>query len=868
MAALDSSSDPLARYWAKRDFSITSEPRGKKAKAGESLSFVIQKHAASRLHYDFRLELDGVLVSWAVPKGPSYDPADKRMAIHVEDHPLSYGSFEGTIPPKQYGAGTVIVWDNGTWEPVGDPREGLAKGKLVFRLHGQKMAGLWELVKIAKGGEKQEPWILFKKRDEFARPKAEYDVVTALPDSVIAKPLKAQLARDSEPAAGTVKTKAGRGAKTSKTSAREDTGVPGAVKAPLPAKMTPQLATLATGVPADGQWVYEIKFDGYRVMTRIENGKASIITRGGHDWSARMAPLVQELEQLGVGSAWLDGEIVVLDENGLPSFNALQKAFESRETNADITYFLFDVPYFEGYDLRAVDLLSRRKLLKALLDERATDHVRYSAAFETDPASILSSACRMNLEGVIAKRTDAPYLSRRTETWLKLKCKQRQEFVVCGYTDRSDGSPQIGSLLLGVHAPGGELVSVGSVGTGWDSNEASSLKRKLSKLEIPKPPFAAGAAKPGRWSKRAAGSERWVEPRLVAEVAFAEWTPDGQIRHPSYISLRTDKPAKAIVRETAKPLGAAPVRSAGKTAVGGIKVSNAERTIDPSTGLTKLDLVRYYESVADWLLPNLRGRPCSLVRGPTGVTGELFFQKHDDKISIPGIKNLDPALWPGHGALLEIGTAQALASAAQMNVIEFHTWNSLARNIDKPDRMIFDIDPGEGTNWQQVQEGATLVRTILSELGLESWLKTSGGKGLHVVVPLAPRFDYDTVKGFSQAVVQHLARTIPSRFVAKSGPANRVGKLFVDYLRNGHGATTAAAFSARSRPGLGVSMPVSWDDLAKLKSGAQWTIATAREYLSFQTADPWAEYWKSKQPLAGAMKMLGYVAPPARKRKA
>lgn len=855
-AASGSSSDPLARYWSKRDFSITSEPRGEKGKAGKSLSFVIQKHAASRLHYDFRLELDGVLLSWAVPKGPSYDPTEKRMAIHVEDHPLSYGSFEGTIPPKQYGAGTVIVWDNGTWEPVGDPREGLAKGKLVFHLHGQKMAGLWELVKIAKGGEKQEPWILFKKRDEFARPKSEFDVVTALPDSVIAKPLKAS--------AG-----AGAGNKTSKAApARQDSGVPGAVKAPLPDKMSPQLATLATGVPADGQWVYEIKFDGYRVMARIKNGKATIITRGGHDWSARMKTLIHELEQLGVGSAWLDGEIVVMDESGMPSFNALQQAFDSRATNADITYFLFDVPYFEGYDLRGVDLLSRRKLLKALLDERGTDHVRYSADFEADPASILSSACRMNLEGVIAKRTDAPYVSRRTETWLKLKCKQRQEFVVCGYTNRSDGSPQIGSLLLGVHAPGGELVSVGSVGTGWDSSEASSLKRKLSKIEIPKPPFAAGAAKPGRWSKRAAGSERWVEPKLVAEVAFAEWTPDGQIRHPSYIALRTDKPAKAIVRETAKQLGAAPVRSAGKTAVGGIKVSNAERIIDPGTKLTKLDLVRYYESVADWILPHLKGRPCSLVRGPTGVTGELFFQKHDDKISIPGIKNLDPALWPGHGALLEIGTAQALASAAQMNVIEFHTWNSLARNIDKPDRMIFDIDPGEGTHWQQVQEGATLVRTILSELGLDSWLKTSGGKGLHVVVPLAPRFDYDTVKGFSQAVVQHLARTIPSRFVAKSGPANRVGKLFVDYLRNGHGATTAAAFSARARPGLGVSMPVSWDELGKLKSGAQWTIATAREYLSFQTEDPWAGYWGAKQPLAGAMKMLGFAAPPARKRKA
>jgi bifunctional non-homologous end joining protein LigD len=837
------SPDPLARYWAKRDFSVTSEPRGEKGKPGAALSFVIQKHAATRLHYDFRLELDGVLVSWAVPKGPSYDPLDKRMAIHVEDHPLSYGSFEGTIPPRQYGAGTVIVWDNGTWEPVGDPHEGLAKGKLVFRMFGQKMAGLWELVKIAKSGEKQEPWILFKKRDEFARPKSDYDLVTALPDSVIAKPL--------HPAAGSAK----------KPAARADAGVPGAVKAPLPAKMTPQLATLATGAPADGKWVYEIKFDGYRVMARIQKGKATLVTRGGHDWSAKMPRLVKELGLLGLQSAWLDGEIVVLDDDGLPSFNALQKAFD-RGTGSDaIVFFLFDVPYFEGYDLRDVALGARRQLLKALLDERATEHVRYSADFESDPASIISSACRMNLEGVIAKRLDAPYASRRTETWLKLKCKQRQEFIVCGYTDRSDGAPQIGSLLLGVHAPNGDLVSVGSVGTGWASEEARDLKGKLVKLEIPKPPFTAGAAKPGRWSKRVAGSERWVEPRTVAEVAFAEWTPDGQIRHASYVSLRTDKPASAIVREKAKQVGPGPVRSAGKKAVGGVKVSNADRIIDPTTKLTKLDLVRYYESVAEWILPHLKGRPCSLVRGPTGVTGELFFQKHDDKLSMPGVKALDEKLWPGHGALLEVGTAQALASAAQMNVVEFHTWNSLAKNIDKPDRMIFDLDPGEGTSWQHVQEAATLVRALLSELGVQSWLKTSGGKGLHVVVPLAPRNDYDTVKAFSQAIVQHLARTIPSRFVAKSGPSNRVGKLFVDYLRNGHGATTAAAYSARARAGLGVSMPVAWDALPKLKSGAQWTIATAREYLSFQTADPWADYWSSRQSLAGAMKRLGFVAP-------
>lgn len=837
--------DPLARYWAKRDFAVTSEPRGERAQPGKELSFVIQKHAASHLHYDFRLELDGVLLSWAVPKGPSYDPADKRMAIHVEDHPLSYGSFEGTIPPKQYGAGTVIVWDNGVWRPVGDPHEGLAKGKLVFHMDGQKMAGLWELVKIAKGGERQEPWLLFKKRDEFAKPKAEFDVVTEFPDSVFAKPLKKAPPQRAAP-------------KKASTSghAAEGPGIPGAVKAPLPAMLKPQLATLAAGIPSTGKWLYELKFDGYRLLTRFDKGKPTLITRGGHDWSSKMPALVNELRQLGIKSGWLDGEIVVLGEDGAPSFSALQKAFDNHVRTDEIVYFLFDAPFVEGYDLRNVQLVDRRQLLKAIVDERGAEHVRYSADFETDAASILSSACRMQMEGVIAKRSDAPYSSTRTEAWLKLKCKRRQEFVVCGYTDRTDGQPQIGSLLLGVYAESA-LVSVGSVGTGWDAEAARALKTKLAKLEIDAAPFDSGPSKPGRWSKRRSGSERWVKPTVVAEVEFAEWTPDNQIRHASYVALRTDKPAKSIIRETAKFLAdSGPIKAASSQ---GVKVSHGDRVIDASTGRTKLDLVRYYESVADWILPHLKGRPCSLVRGPTGVAGQLFFQKHGEKIGIPNITELDPALWPGHESLLEVGNAEALAGAAQLNVIEFHTWNSLAKNIDKPDRMIFDLDPGEGTKWSEIQEAALLVRTMLTELGLESWLKTSGGKGLHVVAPLAPRFDYDTVKAFSQAIVQHLAKAIPSRFVAKSGPSNRVGKLFVDYLRNGHGATTAAAFSARARPGMGVSMPVSWDELSTLKSGAHWTIVTAREYLSFQSQDPWAGYWKTKQTLSNPMKKLGFT---------
>jgi len=609
------------------------------------------------------------------------------------------------------------------------------------------------------------------------------------------------------------------------------------------------------GVPASGDWLYEIKLDGYRLLTRCEGGKPRLITRRGNDWSSKMPALRAELETLGLQSSWLDGEIVVLKEGGIPDFNALQNAFDKR-TEVDIAYFLFDLPFFEGYDLRAVELRHRRELLESFLKEKSTEHVRLSAAFNSDPVSILNSACQMGLEGIIAKRADAPYISRRTETWLKLKCKQRQEFVIGGYHERAKGPEQVGSLLLGVYDENGDLLPVGSVGTGWSSEEAASLKAKLSKLERTSSPFLDGGKKPGRWSKRRPGGERWVEPRLVAEVEFSDWTPEGQVRHASYIALRSDKPAKIIRRETAKAVaGDVPLRSA-ETA--GIKISHGDRVIDPSTGLTKLDLVRYYESVADWILPHLKGRPCSLVRGPTGITGQLFFQKHGEKIGIPGIKTLDPSLWPGYEGLLEIDNPQALVGAAQLNVIEFHTWNALSRNIGHPDRMIFDLDPGEGTPWTHMQEAATLMRLLLQELKLESWLKTSGGKGLHVVVPLTPRLDYDTVKDFSQAVVQHLAKTIPSRFVAKSGASNRIGKIYVDYVRNTAGATTTAAFSARARPGLGVSMPVAWDDLPKIKSGAQWTIKNAREYLSFQTSDPWANYWKEKQNLTAAMRKLGF----------
>jgi bifunctional non-homologous end joining protein LigD len=827
--------NPLARYWAKRNFAVTAEPRGEHAPSGQALSFVIQKHAATRLHYDFRLELDGVLLSWAVPRGPSFDPTDKRMAIHTEDHPLSYGGFEGTIPRGQYGAGTVIVWDNGTWIPKADPRQGLKDGKLVFELQGHKLHGLWELVKIAKPGERQEAWLLFKKRDAFAKPRSEYDVVSALPDSVIARPLKAPPAEASPD------------------------GVPRAAKqAPLPATMTPQLASLATVAPTSGAWSYEIKLDGYRLMTRIDGGRPKLITRGGHDWSAKMPGLVKALQGLNLGSAWLDGEIVVIGADGTPDFNALQNAFDRSRTEG-IDYFLFDLPYLEGYDLRALPLIQRRQLLKQLFDDSPHDErLRFSESFDADAASILESARRMGLEGVIAKRKDSPYESRRSEHWLKLKNKQRQEFVVAGYTDRSSGEAEVGSLLLAVHDDQGQLAYVGNVGTGWSAQTARDLRAKLQAIETKASAFGDKPLHKHRWSTAEAKARHWVKPQLVAEVEFSDWTPDDQVRHAKFLGLRADKDAKGVKRESAiTPAGPGIPVAAGDGMVGGIKVSHPQRVIDPGTGITKLELVRYYESVAQWMLPHLKGRPCSLVRGPEGVGGQLFFQKHIDAQQIADIKQLDTALLPGHEPLLEVSTEKALIAAAQMNVIEFHTWNAPAKKFATPDRVVFDLDPGEGERWERVVEAASLVRALLQELGLQSWLKTSGGKGLHLVVPLKPRDDWDTVKDFAQAVVVHLAKVIPQRFVAKSGAGNRVGKIFVDWLRNNHGATTAAAFSARARPGLGVSMPLPWDALPSLKRSDQWSVRTAREHLSFQSVDPWQDYWTCKQTLTEGLQALG-----------
>jgi len=820
------STDPLQRYREKRDFRITGEPSGQRASKRElpavERAFVVQKHAARRLHYDFRLELDGALKSWAVPKGPSLDPDAKRMAVHVEDHPLEYGSFEGTIPPKQYGAGTVIVWDHGTWIAEGDPSEGYRDGKLKFELRGEKLRGRWTLVRMhGHADERQEPWLLIKERDAFARPERDYSVVDALPDSALAAP-----DRSAPP--------------------------PQAREAALPESLDPQLATLVGTVPASGAWSWEMKFDGYRLLARVDGSDVRLLTRNGHDWTQRMPSLARAIGELRLPGGWLDGEIVVADADGVPDFQQLQNAFDSARTD-DIVYYAFDMPFCCGYDLRQVPLRERRALLQEWLAAHPSERLRFSEDFSAAPGELLRSACELGMEGLIGKRIDSTYVSGRSTSWIKLKCTNRQEFVVGGYTEPQGARNAFGALLLGVHDDEETLRYVGKVGSGFDEKRLQELHAQLTERETAASPFAQRVRERGA---------HWVRPELVAEVSFTQWTSEGRIRHPVFHGLRVDKPAMQIRRENARDAASlqGPDPSADARAerlLAGTRVSNPERVIDASSGITKLDLVRYYAIVAKAMMPHLKRRPVALVRTPDGIAGQRFFQKHASTSAMPGVRSLDPKYDPGEEPLIEIASEKGLVTAAQMNAIEFHTWNATTRAIEKPDRMIFDLDPGEGVEWRQVIEAAQLVHALLDELALASFVKTSGGKGLHVVVPLAPRHGWETVKGLSRAIVVHLARTLPDRFVAKSGPSNRKGRIFADYLRNGRGATTVAAWSTRARPGIGVSVPLSWDELPEIASGDHWTVRNVGPRLA--APDPWAAYAKTRQTIDTAMETLEFT---------
>jgi len=829
----------LDEYNRKRDFAATPEPGGEAKPTGKrgqrhALRYCIQKHDATRLHYDFRLELDGTLKSWAVPKGPSLDPKSRRLAVHVEDHPLDYATFEGTIPAGHYGAGDVIVWDRGIWIPQGDPEEGYRKGKLKFALEGEKLSGTWNLVRTRMEGGKEQ-WFLIKSNDESARPESEYDIVREQPDSVLSdrtliprKRGKAKLEVDAKP----VKTPSAR--RTRKKA--DQVTLSGAKAAALPESIKPQLATLVESVP-DGDWRYEVKFDGYRIMARIDSGKVQLFTRNGHDWTAKMPQQAEALAALGLESAWLDGEVVVPNEDGTPDFQALQNAFEVGRSGT-IVYYLFDLPYLNGMDLREVALEERRAALSQVLEHNDNDLLRFSADFTEQPESVLESACQMKLEGLIGKRAGSAYVSKRSSSWVKIKCKNRQEFIIVGYTDPKGARSGFGALLLGLHDEAGALHYAGKVGTGFNQVTLKSLHAKLKALEVDKSRLAKA---PPAADVRGA---HWLKPELMCEVAFAEMTRQGVIRHSVFHGLRSDKPAQAITHERpAKAATTGSGKAAGSTAnsAGKIKISNPERIIDKTIGATKMELARFYAEVAPWALPHLRHRPLALVRAPEGIDGELFFQKHTEKLSIPYITQLDTALFPDHAALMTIDTPEALVSAAQMGTIELHTWNAVAPVLDHPDRFVLDLDPDPALPWKRMVEATQLTQTLLDEIGLQSFLKTSGGKGLHILVPLDAVHDWAEVKAFSQAIAQYMAKLMPQHFSAVSGPKNRVGRIFIDYLRNSQGASTVAAYSVRAREGLGVSVPIHRDELADLKGANLWTIRNLMPRLEEQgDDDPWA----------------------------
>ena len=850
----------LDDYNRMRDFSATSEPaaikrRGRSKATEHALQFCIQKHDASHLHYDFRLELDGALKSWAVPKGPSLDPKVKRLAVHVEDHPLDYATFEGSIPEGHYGAGDVIVWDRGVWIPQEDPAKAYAKGKLKFELQGEKLSGLWNLVRTHMPGKK-ENWFLIKHQDSAARPQDDYDVLSAEPHSVLsdrtliskpklaaeqAKPVKKAPAKPRRTASGTLT---------------------GARKAKLPAQLKPELATLVDSAP-EGQWSYEIKFDGYRILARIDHDQVQLFTRNGHDWTHKLPQQAQALAGLGLESAWLDGEMVVANEHGVPDFQALQNAFEAG-SSGNIVYYLFDLPYLNGVDLREVPVEERHAALSTVLAGHQQPLLRFSEAFDETPDALLNSACQMQMEGLIGKRLGSPYVSRRSSDWIKLKCKHRQEFVVVGYTDPKGARSAFGALLLGLHdRDSGELRYAGKVGTGFNDTTLKSILAQLKPLQVKK---AAVVNPPSGFDAKGV---HWLKPNLLAEVAFAEMTKDGSVRHAVFHGLRNDKPAKAITEERAKPVKtsakatpskkAAPAKKKAEAAPsqlglasGKVRITHPDRVIDAVSGTTKMQLAEYYASVAEWILPQLKDRPVALVRAPDGIAGELFFQKNAERLAIPGITTLDKEV-TGQPVML-INNAEALIGAVQMSTVELHTWNATTIDLDKPDRFVLDLDPDPALPWKSMVEATALTLTVLDELGLKAFLKTSGGKGIHLVVPLTRKHGWDEVKDFSHAIVSHMANLLPERFSAVSGPKNRVGRIFIDYLRNGLGATTICAYAARTREGLPVSVPLFREEVAQIKGGNQWNISNVHERLNEVGDAPWADMKKTRQSITAEMR--------------
>ncbi len=823
--------DPLAEYNAKRDFAKTAEPAGKLADPG-GRTFMVQRHDATRLHWDLRLEVDGVLKSWAVTKGPSLDPDIKRLAVQTEDHPLAYATFEGTIPKGEYGGGTVMLWDRGTWEPIpGKSAKDLAKGHLHFIVHGERMKGEWLLIRLKrKPGEKRDNWLLRKIADEYAQ---EGDVLVERELTSIASGRSmAEIAADKsgsfslegkkgdaflaqmEKAAKRV----GRVSKPGKAKARTKPGKP-------PGFRAPQLATLVDAIPTGNGWLHEIKFDGYRALAACAGEKVAIYTRSGQDWTEKFAPLVRQLAALDLPPCLIDGEIVAFGGDGNPSFSALQSVLKrghgAQKDSDAMALFAFDLLELDGQDLAAFPTIERKERLEALLAHavppiQVADHVIGAGE------KLYRAMCDAGQEGIIAKKIDAPYRNARSKAWVKVKCTRRQEFVVIGWKKSTAKARPFSSLLLAQNEDG-KLVYKGNVGTGFGQDTMADLAARMKRLERKTPP-----AEVDRLSSRGV---TWLKPELVAEIAFAEFTADGNVRHGSFLGLRADKQADAVTPERPEPAPSDDGEKEGK-GKGATRISNRDRVIFPESGQTKGDLADYYARIAPLMLPFVGQRPLSLVRCPQGRAKKCFFQKHDSGSFGPHVHHV-PIQEKDGGTedYLYVDSADGFLACVQMGTIEFHGWGARVSDVELPDRMIFDLDPDEGLDFGDVKRAATDIRDRLADLGLTSFAMLSGGKGVHVVVPLTPGHSWEAHKDFSRRFSEALALAEPERFTATMSKAKRKGRIFIDWLRNQRGSTAVAPYSARARAGAPVAVPIEWGELAGFDDAHPYAIADAGQLL-------------------------------------
>ena len=828
----------IETYNRKRDFSKTKEPRGRKLK-GTGDSFVVQKHAASRLHWDFRLELDGVLKSWAVPKGPSLDPGENRLAMRTEDHPLDYGTFEGTIPKGEYGGGTVMLWDQGRWipDPRKDPSKTIEEGHLHFTLEGDRMKGEWVMFRLKpKPGEKAEPWMLKKVTDDFADADDGDALVDNCVTSVTTGRTMAEIASGEDVWHSKGAAKTGRAKKS-------------AGKAPPPFA-EPQLATLVDDVPPGDAWIHEIKYDGYRLLLSVGDGVATAWTRNGLDWSDKFKSLVKAAARLPAGSL-IDGEAVALDDDGRPSFQLLQSTLKGG--GAPLAFYAFDLLIDRGKDIRKLPNIERKARLAALL-EGVRPPLLYGDHVVGRGEEMFEAVCAQGGEGVISKKASATYSGTRTRNWLKIKCIQRQEFVIIGWSE-SDKRRGFRSLLLAAKA-GRKLTYAGKVGTGFNDQLIEELMERMEPLAVDK--AAVEVPRPER------KGAHWLKPKLVAEIAFAQFTDDGILRHPSFIGLREDKPAKDVVREVpkhtkdvakaAKPAKPKKKSAAHKTAADfGIEISSADRVIFPENGVTKGDLADYYATVAPLIMVDSADRPMTLIRFPSGRTGQSFFQKHDAGTFGPQVKHIPIKEKDGSTEdYLYFDGIEGLLACVQMGTIEFHGWGSKVDKVEYPDRLVFDLDPDVGLDFGNVKEAAKLLRELLKGLGLESFPLLTGGKGLHVVVPLDASEDWPTVKSFAERFSRAIAEAEPKLFTANIRKEQRKGRIFLDWLRNQRGATAVLPYSARGRDGAPVAAPVTWKELDDYDSGHHYSVNDADELLKRAKSKALAGWGKAKQALPDA----------------